>query len=290
MKTLIVGCGFGDAVYRPIYERAGSTITRVDPDVSKNPDYISVDQLPKDSHFDTAHICVPNYLHEDIAISIADKSEIIFIEKPGVETPNRWKKMVEYWPNTRFMMTKNNMWREEMPLLIKKANSAEIIDIEWRTNNRVPRPGSWFTDKSKSYGGVGKDIIPHLASIMIALAGSNWEYCTIIENVRKQFWDLKSIIESGSDYGPITLNGVYDVDDAARIKTDICGKTYILDAAWKTNEPDKIGIFFNGKDFFPLGLCPESAYERMIMDCLNNIDNEDFWYNQYKIDRFLHTL
>lgn len=290
MNTLIVGCGFGDAVYKSIYEKIGSTITRVDPDVFKNPDFTSVDKIPSNMNFDTAHICVPNYLHEDVAESIADKCKIVFVEEPGVQSSTRWNRLVGFNPGTRFIMTKNNMWREEIPILVKKSAQSHIIDIEWRTKNRVPRPGSWFTEKSKSLGGASKDIIPHLASIMIALAGDNWKYCKIIENVKKQFWDLKTIIADGSDYGPINPIGVYDVDDTAIIKTDINGRTYILDAAWKTNEPDRIGIFFNGKDFTPLGLCPKIAYEKMILDCLNNIDNEDFWFNQFEIDRFLHTL
>jgi predicted dehydrogenase len=290
MNILIVGCGFGDAVYRPIYERAGSTIIRVDPDVLKFPDYTSVEQIPSTMHFDIAHICVPNYLHEDIAEKIAAKTDIVFVEKPGVQSQLRWNRLVGLNPNTRITMTKNNMWRKEIPALIERAAKTEIIDIEWRTKNRVPRPGSWFTEKAKSLGGISKDILPHLASIMIALAGANWEYCTVVENIKRQVWDLKTIAHDGSDYGPVNENGVYDVDDTAKIVADICGKTYILDAAWKTNEPDRIGIFFNGKDFFPLGLCPEEAYESMILDCLHNFDNEDFWYNQYKIDRFLHTL
>jgi hypothetical protein len=39
---------------------------------------------------------------------------------------------------------------------------------------------------------------------------------------------------------------------------------------------------------FQLGLCPEDAYQRMIKDAVDNVDNNDFWQIQHDQDIWIH--
>ena len=101
MKSLIVGLGFGNAVYRPVLEKIGSTVVTVDP--IKDADFKTVGEaIERHKFFDTVNICTPNFTHEEIARKVADCSSIIFVEKPGVLNSQRWKSLVDDFPNTRF--------------------------------------------------------------------------------------------------------------------------------------------------------------------------------------------
>ena len=52
MKSLIIGMGFGNAVYRPVLEQMGSMVVTVDP--VKPADFKSVEEaIAEHKHFDT---------------------------------------------------------------------------------------------------------------------------------------------------------------------------------------------------------------------------------------------
>ena len=112
MKSLIVGMGFGQ-LYKDVLTKMGHDVITVDRDQSKNADFIELTTaLATHSPFDTAHICVPNHLHFKVAQKVAPHSKIVFVEKPGVESTNHWRILNNLNKPTKFMMTKNNMWRD----------------------------------------------------------------------------------------------------------------------------------------------------------------------------------
>jgi hypothetical protein len=37
-----------------------------------------------------------------------------------------------------------------------------------------------------------------------------------------------------------------------------------------------------------LGLCPESAYKTMVETAVTNLNNDEFWNNQYQQDMWIH--
>jgi hypothetical protein len=44
----------------------------------------------------------------------------------------------------------------------------------------------------------------------------------------------------------------------------------------------------NSVERFELGWCPEEAYLNMIKDAVDNVDNYQFWLNQFDIDTWIH--
>ena len=280
MKTLIVGMGFGKAVYGSIYERLGWDIVYVDP-YNKDADYI---EIPEDQSFATAHICTPNTTHYDLANAAAKVSDIVFVEKPGVKNVDQWNKLCTYNPTTRFMMTKNNQHRwsdAEIEELKQRASSAENIKICWVNNNRVPRPGSWFTNKKLAYGGVSRDLTPHLLSIY-QLLYPTWKHSVRTQTSLKQNWTLDDLTDS--DYGDVIENGVYDVDDYCLLTY----QNFEIYSNWRSKTTDDFAIYFDDERIELGPLCPESAYENMINAAIDNWKNDNFWKHQKEMDLWIH--
>lgn len=286
MKSLIIGMGIGN-LYKNVLTKLGHEIVTVDIDPNKNADYTNVENALADHVcFNTAHICTPNFTHETIARQIAEHCGIVFIEKPGVKSALDWSMLTQNYINTRFMMVKNNMWRNNIIELADHASKAETVNIRWIRRNCIPYPGSWFTTRELAYGGVSRDLMPHLLSLYIAL-NPNWEQESISGKAAMSFWQLKDI--DSTEYGTINYQGVYNVDDKCYFDF---GKKWACRADWRSMNQEDSSIEFIFKDKsslkFELGWCPEEAYYNMIVDALENISNTNFWNNQFKQDIWIH--
>jgi predicted dehydrogenase len=282
MKAIIVGLGIGQ-LYRSIL--SDWEVTTVDADLAKQATYTDVNKVT--GEFDLAVICTPNFTHEAIARQLAPLCKIVLIEKPGLESADAWQQLVSDFPDTRFMMIKNNMWRDNIGELRALANTSAKTTINWINNDRVPRPGSWFTDKKSSWGGVSKDLMPHLASLYIAMYPNTFDKGVPVYRVMKQHWQLDDL--SGSDYGEVNKTGVYDVDDYAEMQINMYQKKISFTADWRGLSGDDIAIHFDNFHSVELGLCPESAYLNMVNDAVANVDNPEFWQQQLKYDLFIHS-
>jgi len=283
-RSLIIGMGIGN-LYKDVLIKLGHEVVTVDLDPAKA-DYTDLSAaLRKYSWFDTVHICTPNFTHLSIAEQVASFAKIVFIEKPGVNTSAEWNKLVRQRPFTRFMMVKNNMWRSNISELKDLASKSNTVDIFWSRKNCIPHPGSWFTTKELAFGGVSRDLMPHLLSLYIAL-NPDWRREKVTGKQSLRLHTLESI--KSTEYGVINPNGTYDVDDRCHI---IFGDKWTLLAEWANMREDDSSIKFNmsdSKERFELGWCPEDAYESMIKDALENVDNSKFWLDQFDIDNWIH--
>ena len=284
MKALIVGMGIGQ-LYADIYKRKGWTVVTVDN--SKPADFTDVRDV-SDTDFDTAHVCTPNFLHKHHAEAAADRAKIVFVEKPGVENSLSWGMLTNQNKKARIVMVKNNQYRAEIEDLKVLADNSTEIDLNWVNANRVPGPGTWFTEQKRAWGGVSRDLMPHLISIYIELAGSDYEQTpSEVEAFRK--WTLEELIAAGTEYGNVDPEGVYDVDDHAALTFQIGERTFNLTACWRNAAKDDRAIHFDDSSH-ELGLCPEDAYERMIDSAVANLHNDKYWYDQLLQDMFIHQM
>jgi predicted dehydrogenase len=298
MDSLIVGMGIG-SLYKSVLEELGHTVTTVDPDISKNADFPNVDAaLFSRGKFDTVHICTPNYTHAALAQKLAPKSKIVFIEKPGVANSEIWMSLVHTYKKTRFVMVKNNQWRDNIEELQSLARRSYMIDIRWINDDRVPNPGTWFTTKELAYGGVSRDLMPHLLSLYMAL-NPEWKSSETVRSSALKVWELADLTKT--DYGKVNPDGIYDVDDYCLLAFRSDQKIWNLEANWRSKigddrnilfylnpEPDSVRLDHLGTVKVELGLCPEYAYKNMISDCVNNLNNDDFWQNQLEQDYYIH--
>ena len=287
MKTsLIVGMGIGE-LYASVLNQLGHGIITVDLDPKKGADFFTVDDAIAECRmFDTAHICTPNFTHLSIARKLAPVTRLIFIEKPGVITSSEWAQLVNDFPKTKFMMVKNNMWRSNITELQEKATKAKNVNIDWLRKNCIPSPGSWFTTRDLAFGGVSRDLMPHLLSLYVAL-NPNWRTDKLNGQASLQNWLLEDI--ESTEYGTVFPDGVYNVDDQCQISFT---NKWDLRANWRTMNVERSAITFinqdNTVDVFELGWCPEEAYLNMIKDAVENLNNEAFWNNQLEIDLWIH--
>jgi predicted dehydrogenase len=287
MKTsLIVGMGIGN-LYAKVLDTLGHGVITVDSDPNKKADFLTVeDAVAKCHRFDTVHICTPNFTHFKIAHKLAPVSKIVFIEKPGVVSSNVWETLIKSFPQTRFMMVKNNMWRSNIGELKLLASQAIYIKIKWIRRNCIPNPGSWFTTKKLAYGGVSRDLMPHLLSLYIAM-NPNWKKDKVNTQSCTACWELQDI--DSTEYGVINTNGVYDVDDVCVINFE---NKWKCAANWRSMTREDSSIEFimedNSSEIFELGWCPEEAYRNMIVDAIDNADNNEFWQDQLDMDMWIH--
>jgi predicted dehydrogenase len=277
-------------LYKTVLTNLGHTVVTVDQDTTKGADFDSVDKaLLVHGLFDTAHICTPNFTHFEMAARVAPCTKIVFIEKPGVATSDTWIKLVTEFKQTRFMMVKNNMWRSNIEELRSHVANARTVKIKWINKNRIPNPGTWFTTKKLAYGGVSRDLMPHLLSLYIAL-NSKWNTANMTGQEKRQQHTLDTIQDT--EYGAVKRDGVYDVDDLCKIKYMQNGRTWKMEANWADGKEDHRAITFemdDGTDIvFELGLCPEEAYQAMIKEAVERVDDPVFWAEQIEQDIWIH--
>jgi predicted dehydrogenase len=285
-RSLIIGMGIGQ-LYKTVLEKLGHEVITVDKDINKRASMPSIDAaILLYGRFDTVHICTPNFTHFEIAAKIAPYAKIVFVEKPGVADSNSWNILLETFKYTRFIMVKNNMWRSNIAELAELASKAKTVKIRWIRKNCIPSPGSWFTTKKLAFGGVSRDLMPHLLSLYVAM-NSDWKHENISGQTAMQCWELKDI--ESTDYGTVDLNGTYNVDDMCVINF---GDKWKCAANWRSIDEEDSSIEFtmqdNSVERFELGWCPEEAYHNMIVDAITNIDNSEFWLKQYAIDAWIH--
>jgi hypothetical protein len=187
------------------------------------------------------------------------------------------------------MMVKNNQWRDNISELVKLKEQAKKIELRWHNKDRVPSPGTWFTNKELAFGGVSRDLMPHLLSFMLILEpyykNATQTFSSCIQN-----WTMEDV--KNTDYGTVNPNGVYDVDDSCRLEYNCNGKKWVLDANWRTLREDDRAIIFTMEDDsevrVELGLCPEEAYKVMIQDELLSETEPIFWNKQMEHDFWIH--
>lgn len=285
-RSLVVGMGIGQ-LYKTVLEKLGHEVITVDQDITKGAMLPSIDSaILLYAPFDTVHICTPNFTHFQLAAKLAPVSKIVFVEKPGVARSENWTTLVHTFPNTRFMMVKNNMWRDNISELAELANKAKTVKIRWIRKNCIPSPGSWFTTKKLAFGGVSRDLMPHLLSLYVAM-NPNWKNETISGQTAMACWELKDI--DSTEYGTVNPNGTYDVDDVCVVNF---GDKWKCAANWRSMDEEDSSIEFTMQDDsverFELGWCPEEAYRNMITDAISNIANNNFWQKQLQQDFWIH--
>ena len=284
MRSLIIGMGIGQ-LYHSVFTSLGYEIHTVDANPEKNATFRDVTETKE--CYNVAVICTPNFTHEVIARTIAPQCQIVLIEKPGVIDAKCWQCLVEDFPQTKFMMVKNNQYRKEIKEFKRLADSSDSVKVIWNNKNRIPHPGSWFTTKDLAYGGVSRDLIPHMLSYYTTLTNFKTGVRTFASAVQRH---TLSNIDS-TDYGSVHKDGVFDVDDFAEIEFKNGDTRWILSANWKDDKEDDVYISFSMKNSaikHSLGLCPEEAYKKMIETAVANLNNKAFWEDQYDQDMWIH--
>ena len=280
--ALLVGVGgIGANVYLNELRTKGYNVTTVD-NVAPA-DHVSIDDVK--GVFDVAVICVPNYLHYHFADELAPYCKTIFIEKPGLPTADMWNHLCDKHRATKFIMCKNNMYRDTYGFLdnVQSIDNITSIKINWLNKNRVPNPGNWSTNRRQAWGGVALDLFPHLYCQMLKHFGETAQFDRV-NYIMMQKWNLDDLLDS--DYGVVNENGVYDVCDFATERWLLDDKVLIeISASWKEGIDDQsIKVQTTDSTYkWDFGLCPAEAYGTMIEQ-----GQSDPYMKHREIDEWIH--
>lgn len=268
MKALLAGFGgIGANVYYPELQKLGYEVDVLDL-VAPTATFKNIQEVKE--AYDIAVVCTPNYTHRPIAEHLAmNGTKSIFVEKPGLSTSQEWWDMCTAYKDTKFHLVKNNLYRAEYGGVLEMMKIKDVIgiDIQWISDNRIPSPGSWFTTQKTAFGGVSRDLMPHLYCFAVKLLGPMTVAEILFIQSAIQRWDLKSI--SSTDYGTVNPKGTYNVDDHAMALGSIDEISVKLYATWKAgyNKQSVTLYFRDGTSFeWEFGLCPAEAYGTMLQD------------------------
>ena len=276
-KALVVGLGMGQQYKNWLTDLSYDVVT-VDADSSKGADFLNIaSALTVHPCFNIVYIGTPNFTHESIARQVADHTRLLIVEKPGFATATAWENLVNDFPDTRIVMVKNNQFRVETSGFQELAAISEEVEVCWSRKDGIPA-SPWFTDKDKAFGGVGRDLMPHLLS-----------FYTKLTNFDKGL-PIHSIALDNHNTG---------IDDYAKLTYNNKGVKWTCEASWKNNVEDKFYIKFIvgykvvkfdlGDYMTAFGGCPAGPYINMIKTAVDNLDNDQYWQHQLYEDSWIHT-
>lgn len=290
----IVGLGIGQ-LYVDAAKQLNWHVTTVDIDPTLNADYTDIRTIPRRTYFEMAIICTPNDTHESIARYLTKHTDRIVIEKPGFESTAKWLAFQYDYSKVKLFMVKNNMYRTNELEFIRNSiidHGVHSIKLLGINKHRIPGAGSWFTDKRRSYGGVSRDLMPHLLSVVQAILRESDISSDNFIARRHQNYTMADDVHD-SNYGKSNKSGIYDVDDQAYFHTYVNGVSIECAATWKFDtDVDKIEWHITLKNGFVLkyvaGLCPIDAYANMLDAYMLMTDKKYRDYKYYDIQ--LHHI
>ncbi len=201
-------------------------------------------------------VAVPNALHAPLAMAAMEAGREVLLEKPMAMTPtecaeiiaarDRCGRTLQVGFVCRFAATVQAARRHIDAGRLGHIYQARAVMLRRRG---IPGLGRWFTDRSKSGGGVLIDLGPHLVDLVLDLCGrppvSRVSAATSSRFGQPprgyQFTEMWS--------GPPNLEGRFDVDDGATAMLR-CegGPTITLETAWASHLPD--GTIADGVTLF----------------------------------------
>lgn len=132
-----------------------------------------------DSDLDAVVICSPNFTHADYAVKALNKKKHVMCEKPVAINMEEMERVVKAARcNDRlFIPAYVNRFREDVSTMLHaiekyRLGTVKRVEGKWLRRFGVPRPGTWFTSKKLSGGGVLIDLGPHIIDICLELLKS----------------------------------------------------------------------------------------------------------------------
>jgi predicted dehydrogenase len=128
---------------------------------------------------DAVIITTPNYSHAEYAFKAIKNNKHVLCEKPIVIKTIDYLKIIDEAKKRKlvFIPAFVNRFRNDVAKLFEIIDnnvigSIKSINAGWIRRSGYPRPGSWFTNKDLSGGGVLIDLGPHVLDICLALFDS----------------------------------------------------------------------------------------------------------------------
>lgn len=186
-------------------------------------------------------VCLPNHLHEQVAVAVMDAGCHVLCEKPLSTSTASARRMADHARRTDkiLMVGQNNRFRADAQLLKRLITDGRLGEVYhakagWIRRNGIPGWGSWFTDRERAGGGPLIDIGVHMLDLTLWLLDFP-RPVSVFGQIYARFGPHKRGLSS---WGTVVADGRFDVEDAAvaLIRFDN-GMTLNLDASWASHIP-----------------------------------------------------
>lgn len=125
---------------------------------------------------DLVLIATPNKFHIEYAEMLLKQNISVWIEKPICLSLQEYSRLKFAFDKSDaiFIPSAASKFREDVHALSKlleenKCGSIRSMRLEWIRSSGIPNPGSWFTNKNLSGGGVGFDLGWHMLDVGFSL-------------------------------------------------------------------------------------------------------------------------
>jgi predicted dehydrogenase len=144
--------------------------------------YDHYQKILADPEIDAVSVCVPNYLHAEIAVAALEAGKHVLCEKPLADTLANARRIADAAESAtargqKFLLGMNNRFNGGTQAIKKFVDAGTLGNVYyakcgWIRRNGIPGLGGWFTTKEKSGGGPLIDIGVHALDLCLYLMGS----------------------------------------------------------------------------------------------------------------------
>jgi predicted dehydrogenase len=239
-------------------------------DFSSYRKYRNPEDMLSDDGIDAVDICVPTYLHDEIAIAALEKGKHVLVEKPMaldvaaaermLEAAGKYKRVLMVAQVLRFFPEYTGLAG-----LVRSGRLGTVRSAIFRRRTAVPTWGEWEFDRRKSGGGVydllihDVDIALHLFGMPEAISATGYEDLRGgVDAISAEFYyrDVDSVTITGGwhhrgaypfsmEYTVIGDNGVVEFSSAGRPAT-----VYWKDETSEVLSPESVDPFVEELRYF----------------------------------------
>jgi predicted dehydrogenase len=136
-------------------------------------------------------IATPNFTHVDYTLVALKHGISVLCEKPIAFHADEVKEIIKASKENNAVYVPGfvNYWRQDIQSILKAISSGKVGEVKnisagWLRRCGVPRPGTWFTNRKFSGGGVLTDLGSHVLPICLMMLGKkNLVECQMITSV-----------------------------------------------------------------------------------------------------------
>lgn len=187
LRVALVGAGWvGRTVWVPLLQQHSADVcVVVDPSGAAReaaqlllPGAIAAESLDQGlvAGCDLAFICSPNAMHTEHALQVMQMGLDAVVEKPVCFSVEEAQTLIDFarLSGRRLRSTSASSFRSDVGQLRNLVAGGSLgkvvcIDASWRRRSGVPRPGSWFTQRSSAIGGSAADLGWHVLEVALGL-------------------------------------------------------------------------------------------------------------------------
>ena len=202
--------------------------------------FVDYKELLADPDIDAVSICLPNFLHEPVALEALARGKHVLCEKPLAVDADAAQRIVDAAKSAgrTLMVCYNHRYRPEIVWLkeqIARGDFGRIYAAKagWMREGWIPMHGAWFTQKDKSGGGALIDLGVHVLDLTLWLMGHPTPVSVSGQTFSKfGARGRKSWGTAARPGGP----GVFDVEDlAAGFVRFADGRALSIETSWASH-------------------------------------------------------